>query len=49
MRSRIRHTVAFTLVYAEGSAGERGFLDAAERLARLFQASRCSSYWLRSA
>jgi len=29
----IRHTVAFTLVHAEGSAGERDFLDAAERLA----------------
>jgi hypothetical protein len=32
---RIRHTVAFTLVHAEGSAGERDFLDAAERLAAL--------------
>src|SRR5256885_10693627 len=30
---RIRHTVAFTLVHAEGSAGERDFLQAAERLA----------------
>jgi hypothetical protein len=30
---RIRHTVAFTLVHAAGSAGERDFLDAAERLA----------------
>jgi hypothetical protein len=30
---RIRHTVAFWLVHAEGSAGERDFLDAAERLA----------------
>jgi stress responsive alpha/beta barrel protein len=30
---RIRHTVAFTLAHAEGSAGERDFLDAAERLA----------------
>jgi len=30
---RIRHTVAFTLVHAEGSAGERNFLEAAERLA----------------
>jgi hypothetical protein len=30
---RIRHTVAFTLVHAEGSAGERDFLDAAGRLA----------------
>ena len=29
----IRHTVAFTLVHADGSAGERDFLDAAERLA----------------
>ena len=30
---RIRHTVAFALVHAEGSAGERDFLEAAERLA----------------
>ena len=30
---RIRHTVAFTLAHAEGSAGERDFLEAAERLA----------------
>lgn len=30
---RIRHTVAFTLIHAEGSAGERDFLDAAKRLA----------------
>ena len=30
---RIRHTVAFTLVHADGSRGERDFLDAAERLA----------------
>jgi Stress responsive A/B Barrel Domain len=30
---RIRHTVAFTLVHPEGSAGEEGFLEAAERLA----------------
>jgi hypothetical protein len=30
---RIRHTVAFTLVHGEGSAGERDFLAAAERLA----------------
>ena len=30
---RIRHTVAFKLVHAEGSAGERDFLEAAERLA----------------
>src|SRR5256885_8193519 len=32
---RIRHTVAFTLAHAEGSAGERDFLEAAERLAAL--------------
>ena len=30
---RIRHTAAFTLAYAEGSAGERDFLEAADRLA----------------
>jgi quinol monooxygenase YgiN len=30
---RIRHTVAFTLVHDEGSAGEHDFLEAAERLA----------------
>jgi stress responsive alpha/beta barrel protein len=30
---RIRHTVAFTLVHPEGSAQERDFLEAAERLA----------------
>ena len=30
---RIRHTVTFALVHPEGSAGERDFLDAAERLA----------------
>jgi hypothetical protein len=30
---RIRHTVAFTLVHPEGSAGERDFLEAAARLA----------------
>jgi hypothetical protein len=30
---RIRHTVSFTLVHPEGSAGELAFLDAAERLA----------------
>ena len=30
---RIRHTVAFALVHAEGSAGERDFLAAAEGLA----------------
>jgi hypothetical protein len=29
----IRHTVAFTLAHPEGSAGERDFLEAAERLA----------------
>ena len=32
---RIRHTVAFTLVHTEGSAGERDFLQAAERLASI--------------
>jgi Stress responsive A/B Barrel Domain len=32
---RIRHTVAFTLVHAEGSAGERDFLHAAQRLATI--------------
>jgi len=31
--NRVRHTVAFTLVHQEGSAEERDFLDAAERLA----------------
>ena len=30
---RIRHTVTFTLVHSEGSADERDFLEAAERLA----------------
>jgi hypothetical protein len=30
---RIRHTVAFRLVHPEGSAEERDFLEAAERLA----------------
>ena len=30
---RIRHTVSFTLVHPEGSAGELDFLDAAEQLA----------------
>ena len=30
---RIRHTVVFALVHAEGSAGERDFLGAAEGLA----------------
>jgi Stress responsive A/B Barrel Domain len=29
----IRHTVAFSLVHPEGSAAERDFLEAAERLA----------------
>jgi Stress responsive A/B Barrel Domain len=32
---RIRHTVAFTLVHGQGSAGERDFLAAAERLATI--------------
>ena len=32
---RIRHTVAFTLVHGEGSAEERDFLEAAERLANI--------------
>jgi heme-degrading monooxygenase HmoA len=32
---RIRHTVAFTLVHDEGSASERDFLEAAERLATI--------------
>ena len=32
---RIRHTVAFTLSHAEGSAEERDFLAAAERLAAI--------------
>jgi hypothetical protein len=31
--NRVRHTVAFALVHREGSAEERDFLDAAERLA----------------
>jgi len=31
--NRVRHTVAFALVHQEGSAEERDFLDAAERLA----------------
>ncbi len=30
---RIRHTVAFALVHPEGSADEREFVEAAERLA----------------
>ena len=33
--SRVRHTVAFTLVHEEGSAEERDFLDAAEHLANI--------------
>ena len=32
---RIRHTVAFTLAHQEGSAEERDFLEAAERLAAI--------------
>jgi stress responsive alpha/beta barrel protein len=32
---RIRHTVAFRLVHPGGSDAERGFLDAAERLATI--------------
>ena len=33
--TRIRHTVAFTLVHGEGSGSERDFLEAAERLATI--------------
>ena len=33
--ARIRHTVTFTLVHPQGSADERDFLDAAERLATI--------------
>jgi hypothetical protein len=33
--NRVRHTVAFTLVHAGGSAEERDFLEAAERLAAI--------------
>ena len=33
--SRIRHTVAFTLVHPSGSAAERDFLEAAERLSTI--------------
>ena len=33
--TRIRHTVAFSLVHGEGSASERDFLEAAERLATI--------------
>ncbi len=32
---RIRHSVVFALVHPEGSAEERDFLDAAERLATI--------------
>ena len=32
---RIRHTVAFTLAHGEGSAEERDFLEAAEKLATI--------------
>jgi hypothetical protein len=32
LAERIRHTVAFTLVHAEGSAEERDFLESTERL-----------------
>ena len=32
---RIRHTVAFTLSHPQGSAEERDFLEAAERLAAI--------------
>jgi hypothetical protein len=32
---RIRHTVAFTLAHSDGSAEERDFLEAAERLAAI--------------
>ena len=32
---RVRHTVAFTLVHADGSAEERDFLEAAELLATI--------------
>ena len=33
--NRVRHTVAFTLVHEHGSAEERDFLEAAERLAAI--------------
>ena len=33
--NRVRHTVAFTLVHEDGSAEERDFLEAAERLATI--------------
>jgi stress responsive alpha/beta barrel protein len=32
---RVRHTVAFKLVHPEGSAAEREFIEAAERLAAI--------------
>lgn len=35
LAGRIRHTVAFTLVHPQESAGERDFLAAAERLAAI--------------
>ena len=35
LADRVRHTVAFTLVHEEGSAEERDFLEAAERLAAI--------------
>ena len=35
LADRVRHTVAFTLVHEEGSAEERNFLEAAERLAAI--------------
>jgi heme-degrading monooxygenase HmoA len=34
-QGRIRHTVAFTLVHAEGSENEAAFVEAAERLAAI--------------
>ena len=33
--NRVRHTVAFALIHEEGSAEERDFLEAAERLATI--------------
>ena len=35
LASRVRHTVAFTLVHVEGSPEERDFLQAAEHLANI--------------
>jgi Stress responsive A/B Barrel Domain len=35
IEGRVRHTVAFTLEHPEGSAPEREFLEAAERLAAI--------------